>query len=406
MSISACLIAKNEERWIGDCLDHLRDFVKEIIVVDTGSNDRTVEIAREKGARVSKVKWENDFSKARNASLDKATQRWILIIDPDERLARSDLEKMTELAKDMSVMAYAFQTRNYSENPQASGFKPCSGEYSDFEQSYPGYFESKKIRLFQNVPSTRFVGSVHELVESTIKGKTVDSDIPFHHFGSTKEVKAEKNKTEFYRKQTQQKVKEEPQNWKAHFEQGVECLGNADYRLAMRSLEKAREMNNEEPLVLSNLGYACMEAGKLDEAEKYLNECLKLDPKHPDAWLNLGVTTMRRQKWEEAIQIFDKLAKMHPGSFMAFRNAGNCYARLEKFKEAAICFEHALKIFPDFNDAKIDLGIVCFAGRRIDIAEKILNEALQKDPHSLRAQAVLDDIKKLKAALAAKKQSS
>ncbi len=397
MSLSVCFIAKNEEKWIGECIDHLKSIVSEFIVVDTGSTDRTMDIAREKGARVSSIKWENDFSKARNASLEKATGRWILIIDPDERIADLDLPKIVELTKDSQVMAYSFMTRNYTTNSLASGFTPCTGQYAAYEKDYPGYFESGKVRLFQNVPNIRFVGSVHELVETTVKGKTVTTPIPFHHYGSTQEVQKEKNKRSFYQAQARQKVGEEPKNWKAHFEMGIEFLEVGEYRQACEALKKARDLNPKEALVLSNYGYALVEAGKHDEAEQVLTACLQLDAKNHDALLNLGVNEMRRKNWEKALACFDHLIKVHPRSFLAFRNAGNCFARLKKLKEAAGCFEHSLKIYPEYADARIDLGIVCFAGGRLDLAEKILGEALHQMPSSLRAQALLDEIKKAKS---------
>jgi len=395
MGISVCLIAKNEEKWIGGCLSHLKPVIDEIIVLDTGSTDRTKEIALEQEARVSQIAWEDDFAKARNQSLDKATQNWVLIIDPDERISQKDLEKLKVLTEDHSVMAYSFQTRNYTENVMASGFKKCQGEYAE-EKGYLGYFESKKIRLFQNIPGVRFVGSVHELVESTIHGKTIESDIPFHHFGSSRAAQAEKGKQAFYQKQTKKKVREEPQNWKAHFEQGLEYLGFGDYKKAVEALERSRQLNSKEALVLNNLGYAYMENAQLDEATATLKACLKLDSRNLDAFLNLGVTEMRKKNWNLSIQYFQKLLKMKPHSFLAYRNLGNCYAHLQKYREAAACFEKALKILPDYSDAKIDLGVVCYAGGRPDIAEKILAEALQKDPNSLRAQLVIDEIKDLK----------
>lgn len=398
MSISACLIAKDEEAWIGDCIENIKPICKEIIVVDTGSKDRTMEIAREKGARVSQIKWENDFAKARNASLDKATQRWILIIDPDERIAGRDLEKIVKLTEESSAMAYSFNARNYSENAQASGFKPCTGEYADEERGQSGFFESRKVRLFQNTPNIRFQGTVHELVESSITGKVVESEIPFHHYGSTKQVVVQKNKKELYRKQADKKISEEPNNWKAHFEKGVELLGSSDFREAAVSLEKARDLNPGQALVLSNLGFAYMESGKFDQAEQTLKACLKIEPSNHDAYLNWGVTEMRRKKYEEALKVFDQLIRIHPQSFMGFRNAGNCFARLKNLNQAAACFQQALKIFPDFNEARIDLAVVCYAGGKLDVSQKILDEALKRDPYSLRAQALKDEIAKLKTA--------
>lgn len=387
------MIAKNEERWIGECLEHLKPLASELIVIDTGSTDRTMEIAREKGARVSQIKWEGDFAKARNASLEKATQRWILVIDPDERIGSKDFAQIKQLCEAKGVMAYSFDTRNYSENASASGFKPCRGEYPE-EKNYPGYFESRKVRLFQNIPTIRFVGSVHELVESTISGKTEESSIPFHHYGSSKVIEAEKGKQQFYQKQGIKKIQENPSDWKSHFELGIEYIGAGEFKKAIDQLEKARALKPRDPLVLSNLGYAYMEGGKLGQAESTLSECLKIDDKYHDALLNLGVTKMRGKKWTEALPFFDACTKSHPKSFLAFRNAGLAWAHLKKYKAAAKCLEHSLKLFPQYTEARIDLALTCVAGGRPDLAQKLLEQAVKENPQSLRARAVLDEIKK------------
>lgn len=392
MSISACLITKNEAKWLASCLEHLASIVSEFIIIDTGSTDETLDIARERGARVSSIPWENDFAKARNAGLEKATQRWILIIDPDERVADRDLEGLRTLTEAKDVAAYSFTTRNYSTNLVASGFQPCQGEYPEMEKPYPGYFPSKKVRLFQNIPSIRFQGSVHELVEPSIKGKIVESNIPFHHYGSTEEISLERNKREFYQQQGTKKLREEPGNWKAHFEMGVEWLGVKEYTKALEALSEANRLFPDQALILSNLGYALMEAGHHDEAERVLKDCIVVDAKNHDAWLNLGVNEMRRKNWEKALRIFDNLIKQHPQSFLAFRNAGNCFARLQKFKQAVACFQKALEILPSFVEAQIDLGIVYMAGGNPEAAKKLLTDALQKQPNSLRARAVLDEI--------------
>lgn len=86
MPLSACLIVRDEERFLDRCLASLRGHVEEICVLDTGSSDRTVEIARSHGAVLGSRAWDDDFSAARNASLDLATGDWILQIDADEEL--------------------------------------------------------------------------------------------------------------------------------------------------------------------------------------------------------------------------------------------------------------------------------------------------------------------------------
>lgn len=86
VQLSACLIVKDEERNLTRCLKSLQGLVSEIVIVDTGSTDRTVEIAQSFGARVFHHPWENDFSKHRNQSIGYATGEWIFIIDADEEV--------------------------------------------------------------------------------------------------------------------------------------------------------------------------------------------------------------------------------------------------------------------------------------------------------------------------------
>ena len=88
MTISLCMIVKNEERYIKMCLENALDLVDEIIVVDTGSTDNTINIINQFEDKVILVKyeWKNDFSDARNLSLEKATGDWILILDADEKI--------------------------------------------------------------------------------------------------------------------------------------------------------------------------------------------------------------------------------------------------------------------------------------------------------------------------------
>src|SRR5690606_1960978 len=147
-----------------------------------------------------------------------------------------------------------------------------------------------------------------------------------------------------------------------------------------------------DPLILSNLGFAYMESGDHQNAQAVLEECCEVDPRHHDALLNLGVLEMRKGQWAKGLERFSELVKHHPQSFLAFRNAGNCHAQLRNFQAASKCLEQALRLFPDYTDAKIDLGIVCYAGGRADVAKKILDECLKENPQSLRTQALLDEI--------------
>ncbi len=102
--LSACLIVKDEEQLLPACLESLRDVVDEVVVYDTGSSDRTVELAREAGAQVVEGVWEDSFAVARNAALAEASGEWVLSIDADETLLSDPVALRTQLADPRSVV--------------------------------------------------------------------------------------------------------------------------------------------------------------------------------------------------------------------------------------------------------------------------------------------------------------
>ncbi len=117
------MIVKDEEDYIEKCINSVKSIVDEIIIVDTGSNDKTKEIAKKFTDKVYGFKWNDDFSAARNFSISKATKDWILVLDADETISSKDLETIKELANnnsknndecDKKAIGCSFVQRTYS----------------------------------------------------------------------------------------------------------------------------------------------------------------------------------------------------------------------------------------------------------------------------------------------------
>jgi glycosyltransferase involved in cell wall biosynthesis len=140
--ISAAMIVRDEEAVLEDCLQSMRDEVDEIVVTDTGSRDRSRDIAAGFGARVLERPWDDDFSAARNHSLDAATGDWILYIDADERLdapRRGTLRRTIERQPGKAAFLMRLQPR----------------------EGFSTYLEG---RLFRRDPRIRFRGRIHEQI--------------------------------------------------------------------------------------------------------------------------------------------------------------------------------------------------------------------------------------------------
>ncbi len=167
-AVSACLIIKNEEQYLARCLWSILPIVHEIIVVDTGSTDRSEEIAAAFGAKISHASWTNDFSEARNRSLEPAIGDWILVLDGDEVLSAADHDAFRALITSGGKRtAYSFVTRNYLIPMNVIGWTANDGKYA--EEAGSGWIPSEKTRLFPRKKGVRFENPVHELVEPSLQ---------------------------------------------------------------------------------------------------------------------------------------------------------------------------------------------------------------------------------------------
>ena len=148
MKLSVIVITKDEEKLIKDCLESVRELADEIIVLDTGSTDRTIEIAKEKKAKIFSYKGEEmNFSAWRNEALKKAIGDWVFYLDADERVTKDLKEEIEKTIEEEKFNAYAIPRQNY-----------YLGKAVRFGGSYPDYVK----RLFKRENHKGWKGELHE----------------------------------------------------------------------------------------------------------------------------------------------------------------------------------------------------------------------------------------------------
>lgn len=225
LDLSLCMIVKDEEDVLKDCLNSVKDIVSEMIIVDTGSTDDTKEIAREMGAHVVEYSWNGDFAKARNTGLEKATKKWILVLDADEIWDKTNDEQLTNLLKEETIYAYYVKMFNYY------------GASSDQD-----YVVDSVCRLFRNLPGIRFNGMIHEEVTNSIKYSFSEKYIAFsnlkiHHYGYLDEVIDKKKKNERNFEAVQRALIENPEDLYLQYALGTEYFQRGNLGDALQVYE-------------------------------------------------------------------------------------------------------------------------------------------------------------------------
>jgi GT2 family glycosyltransferase/tetratricopeptide (TPR) repeat protein len=313
-SLSVCIIAKNEEKYIVRSLVSILPLADEIVVVDTGSTDRTKAIATIFGARVYDIEWKNDFSEARNFSLQKATGDWILVHDADEAISPVDYDTIRKLidAGSGNNHAYLFTTRTYSNNPNLEGWTPNRGEYPNEEESR-GWCGTTKTRLFPHDDRIRFQNEVHELVEhslSQIGFQVKACSVPIHHYGKLDEERTRsrasmyfelgKNKLASFQDTTALRelaiqagelkhfkeaidlwgiyIGHKPDDYFAHFHMSTLYLEIEEFDKALACAKIAKQLNPRSRDSLLGFATSSIICGSMSEAIETLENLTETDP--------------------------------------------------------------------------------------------------------------------------------
>lgn len=316
-SITLCMIVKDEAEKLAACLGSVKPVVHEMIVVDTGSSDRTDDIATAFGARVYKSDWNGNFSDARNYAINKAGGKWILVVDADEVLAVQDYKTVLGAVSEASgkKQAWSVLTRNYTNKVNAQGWTANDGVYPAEERA-DGWHPSWKVRLFPNQPDIRFTGEVHEMVENalSIAGYTINkASFVVHHYGGLEErsvVITEKQRRYF--EFGMKKLENNPNDVGAIAELAVQASEMDCFEEAVRLWDRLLENDPHNVEALFNKGYALIKLQRYQDALSISEKVLELAPDHREAAFNYGTSTLYVGKPSKALHKLEPLLKKHP----------------------------------------------------------------------------------------------
>ena len=363
MTISLCLIVKDEAANLPRCLDSAAAIVDEIVVVDTGSTDATVDIAAAHNARVFSIDWPNDFAAARNVSLSHATGDWVLVLDADEVLDGEVGQQLQQIDRG--------QPQQGIESANLLAVNLLRQEIGATQAPY-----TLITRFFRRLPTIQFFRLYHETVDDSIAALqqqhprwqvlTLDQ-VGIYHTGYDPEVVIQRDK--FSRAQSLMELHLQ------RYPQDPYILN----KLAALYLEQ-----NQSEAALSLLNRALDQHEALDALtgyELYYHRALALRHDHPDqaakdyiqalqqnvpprlklgALINFGNLKKSQGHLLEAISLFQQAIDADPSLAMAYYNLGLAQRLRGYLDEAITAYRQAIALSPYYAEAHQNLGVALF----------------------------------------------
>lgn len=300
-TLGVCMIVKNEERLLEACLKSVADIVDEIVVVDTGSTDSTIDIAKKYSANIYSYPWDNSFSNARNFSISKSTCRWILLLDADEQLFNQDKDKLLDFITTTDKDGAHFKIYNFVGEGNGSN-----------------YTFHNALRLIKNSNQYKFYGDIHEQYKR-ISGKTSREkfavlDIRINHYGYLDGVVKEKDKRKRNIPLLLKQLEKTPDDTFAKFNLGNEYLAQGEHEKALEIYQdsmKSLKINEAYTPHLFHRASMCLYALKrYDEAVTLLSQGLAFYPQCTDMEYLKGLILADKKRYTLAIDSFNKALSM------------------------------------------------------------------------------------------------
>jgi glycosyltransferase involved in cell wall biosynthesis len=361
--ISLCMIVRDEEEMLEACLASCREAVSEMIVVDTGSTDRTIEIAESFGARVLRFEWTGSFSEARNVGIDAATGDWILWLDADEQLEPGDAPRLVELTREPWREAHWLVETNYT------------GQHEGGTAS-----QHLALRLWRNRPSYRFSRPIHEQIRDSMPFDLTERfgqpTLRIRHYGYLKQRIDDRDKHQRNLELLLGELEANPRVAFTHFNIGTEYVGLGDHESARRHYEESLAQLRHEhawweigyaPILVSRLCGIRRLCGDLDGSDTLTDELLGHFPAFTDLVFEKALVAQARDDLEAAAALYARCLEMGNapprfagvigrGTFLALGALALVATERGLPDEAAQWFERSLELFPEYLAAGLDLA--------------------------------------------------
>jgi glycosyltransferase involved in cell wall biosynthesis len=383
IGISLCMIVKNEERFLAECLASVKDIVDEINIVDTGSTDRTVEIAREFGANVIFREWRNDFAWARNEAIRMATRRWTLVLDADEEIARESLPQLRALRETPAdCTAIYLKIENLVDDE--------SGANSTMSHILP--------RMFPTTPRIHYVGVIHEnvILDDAEHLPGIVSTMVIRHKGYTTEMLGAREKSARNRPLLERAIRENGEDAFSWYNFGITAVVSGDTDVGIEALEKVFSMEKTTrgfiwtAYVMLATAYA-EGKGDVERGIALLERGLEESPDHPNLLFTYGYLLSLVDRFDDARAAYERSMNLGLGARAFFMvddeiaiwkaklNIAATYTKQERHDDAVVWYERALAGRPDSSMLTMLLARAFERVDRIFDAERLYRQGAAAD---------------------------
>ncbi|GBF81035.1 glycosyltransferase [Aphanothece sacrum] len=391
--LSLCMIVKNEEQNLPQCLDSVKNVVDEMIVMDTGSTDRTVEIAKQFGATVPFFAWCNDFAIARNVALEYVTGDWVLVLDADELLNNKVVEQLKEAI----------------ENPDSLVVNLVRHEIGASQSPY-----SLVSRLFRKHPEIKFSRPYHAMIDDSVtellkkENHWKIAELPavsMFHYGYTPGAIASLDKYTRAQKAMEGFLEKHPTDAYTCSKLGALYLQVEQEKKGIKLLKQGLKSNLADTHVLFELHYHLANAytrqQNYENAIKHYQKAIEqkiMGPLKLGAYNNLGVVLQGIGDLKKAAEVYGITIQIDAGFVTGYYNLAMTYSQMGRFGDSVNVYEKLLSLSPTYAPAHQNLGVVLFKLGKLAESSQAFKEAINlyeaQDCHK-EAQKLRESLKEL-----------